>query len=116
MADVSELIDWEQLDGMAFGYTPDFVEIYHEFLAQTPPLFDLLDEACRDGQAQKAAEIAHKMKGSALNFGFKGLSDPLVELESEAKSGSLSRAADRVLLARKNFEDARLLVEAQRGV
>lgn len=35
----SSSIDWEQLDMIADGFTPDFVEIYREYLAEIPVRF-----------------------------------------------------------------------------
>ena len=57
MGMASELIDWEQLDMMADGYTPDFVEIYREFLDQTPELLRVLEEHVASGDVAGAREI-----------------------------------------------------------
>lgn len=117
MGETNTLVDWEQLDMMAFGYTPEFVEIYHEFLEQTPSSFDLLDEAFRQGNAEKVAKIAHMIKGSVLNFGFSGVSRQMEELEIEAKDrGSLEAAADRIRIARADFERARTEVSEARNI
>lgn len=113
----SEQIDWEQLDMMADGYTPDFVEIYEEFLAQTPELFDALERHLLEGNVPAAREAAHKVKGSAANFGFLGVSRPVADVEHGAKDhATLEGAAERLLEARKNFESARAEVRASRGI
>ena len=111
------MVDWEQLDLVAFGYTPDFLEIYQEFLGQTPSLLDALEEARQKGDAAEVSRYAHKLKGSALNFGFAGVSAPMTALEREAKDlGDLDRAEERIRLARKNFEAGRAEVFAARGI
>jgi HPt (histidine-containing phosphotransfer) domain-containing protein len=117
MGEPSGLVDWEQLDTMAFGYTPDFVEIYQMFLGQTPEILDALDAACQRGDIGEVSDLAHKLKGSALNFGFRGVSGPMTTLEQHTKQlESLDGAEERILLARENFEAGRREVAADRGI
>ena len=112
-----ERIDWEQLDMMADGYTPEFVEIYREFLDQTPELLDDLDKHLLEGHVRASSEAAHKIKGSSANFGFVGVSAPMSLLELHAKQkGSLDGAADRLFEARENFESAKIEVREKRGI
>ena len=113
----SELMDWEQLDMMADGYTPDFVEIYREFLDQTPELLRVLEGHVTGGDVAGARNAAHKIKGSSVNFGFVGVSDPMSRLEQQAKDkGNLEGAMERLLEARGNFERARGEVREKRGI
>ena len=113
----SELIDWEQLDMIADGYTPDFVEIYLEFLDQTPELFLVLEGHVAGGDVAGARDAAHKIKGSSVNFGFVGVSDPMSRLEQQAKDkGNLEGAMERLLEARGNFESSRGEVREKRGI
>jgi len=117
MADPTAILDWEQLDMVAFGYTPDFVEIYVEFLKQTPELLAQLREAEGAGDITQVAELAHKIKGSALNFGFVGVSSPMEELEVAAKGAkTLEGARESVQQAGENFEAARAEVAAARNI
>jgi HPt (histidine-containing phosphotransfer) domain-containing protein len=113
----SELIDWEQLDMMADGYTPDFVEIYREFLDQTPELLKVLERHLLEGDAAAVRDAAHKIKGSSANFGFVGVSGPMSRLELQAKeTGDLEGAVERMLEARGNFEKSRIEVHEKRGI
>jgi len=104
----SQLLDWEQLDMVAFGYTADFLEIYAEFLEQTPGMLANAAEAASQQDVQRVANLAHKIKGSALNFGFSGVSSPMAEVEAQAKGGgNLDGALDRIAQAGVNFELAK---------
>jgi len=117
MANSAAILDWEQLDMMAFGYTPDFVEIYVQFLEQIPDLLGQIREAEGLGNVTRVAELAHKIKGSALNFGFVGVSTPMEELEGQAKgAGRLDGALELIRRAEENFEAARAEVAAARNI
>lgn len=112
-----ELVNWEQLDMVAFGYTQDFVEIYHEFLKQTPELLDALEQARQNGNVVGVIGYAHKLKGSALNFGFTGVSGPMTVLEGDTKERrNLAGAEERIRVARENFEAGRKDVFSARGI
>ncbi len=117
MGEPSGLVDWEQLDMMALGYTPDFLEIYQMFLGQTPEILDALDAACRRGDIGEVADLAHKLKGSALNFGFRGVGGPMATLEHDTrKKERLDGAEEKILLAREKFEACCREVAAGRGI
>lgn len=117
MGEASKLVDWEQLDMMAFGYAPEFVAIYQEFLQQIPQLFEFLDEAIRGKDAGKVAKLAHMIKGSTLNFGFSGVSSLMEEMEADARDrGALDRAGEMLHAARENFELARAEVSRARNI
>jgi HPt (histidine-containing phosphotransfer) domain-containing protein len=113
----NELVDWEQLDMMADGYTPDFVEIYREFLDQTPELLDVLEKHFLQDDVEQTREAAHKAKGSAANFGFVGVSVPMSRLELQAKeAGNLDGARKWVQEARENFERSKTEIHEKRGI
>lgn len=113
----SELIDWEQLDMMADGYTPDFVEIYRDFLDQTPELLNALDRHLIEGNLDGARKVAHKIKGSSANFGLLGVSGPMFLIELRAKEErDLEGAAGRLSEARENFELAKAEIHEKRGI
>jgi len=102
---------------VTFGYAPEFVEIYREFLEQTPHMLDAMEEARQRGDVAAVSKCAHKLKGSALNFGFAGVSAPMTALERETKDqGVLDRAEERIRLARANFEAGRAEVFAARAI
>lgn len=117
MGTENELINWEQLDMMADGYTPDFIEIYREFLEQTPELLTQLDAHFTEANAGAVRDVAHKVKGSSANFGFLGVSAPMAHLEQQIKGGGdLSGAEDWMRTARENFEKSRVEVREKRGI
>jgi HPt (histidine-containing phosphotransfer) domain-containing protein len=112
----SDVIDWEQLDMIADGFTPDFVEIYREYLAEIPVLFASLREKISQGDAVQAARVAHQIKGSSANFGFTGISQPVATIEMDAKGGSLDSAPGLLFQAEGAFQAAIAEVRALRGV
>lgn len=112
----SDVIDWEQLDMIADGFTPDFVEIYHEYLAEIPSLFTSLREKITQADAVQAAKVAHQIKGSSANFGFIGVSQPVASIEMDAKGGSLASAPGLLFQAENAFQSALAEVRTRRGV
>lgn len=112
----SDVIDWEQLDMIADGFTPDFVEIYREYLAEMPGLLASLREKISQNDAAQAARVAHQIKGSSANFGFIGVSQPVANLEMEAKGGSLEKAASYLSQAETGFSAATAEVKTRRNV
>jgi HPt (histidine-containing phosphotransfer) domain-containing protein len=109
-------IDWEQLDMIADGFTPDFVEIYHEYVAEIPMLFNDMRQKVHGNDAAAAARVAHQIKGSSANFGFTGVSQPIAELEQQSKAGSLDNAPILLAEAETGFAQAVAEVKALRSV
>jgi len=101
---------------IADGFSPEFVEIYHEFLAEMPGLFATLKEKVAANDAAQAARAAHQIKGSSANFGFTGVSAPVSILEQDAKGGSLANAHAQILESENAFHSAVQEVKIARGV
>ena len=80
-------VDWEQLDVIAFDYAPEFVDIYREFADGVPGMIDALEAAAAEGSLDAIVKAAHKIKGSALNFGFAALGGIAAATESDARDG-----------------------------
>lgn len=112
---MSALIDWEQLDMIADGFTPDFVEIYREFVSEMPALLSQLRDKVLAGDSVAAAKVAHQIKGSSANFGFVGVSRAAATLEQSAKAGSLADASALLGDATLSFEKAVAEVRALRS-
>lgn len=112
----SSPIDWEQLNMIADGFPPDFVEIYREYLAGIPGLLNGLRQKIRENDAAQAARIAHQIKGSSANFGFIGISEPIASLERDAKGGSLANASIHLNNAENGFSQAVAEVKARQGI
>lgn len=110
------MVDWEQLDMIADGFTPNFVEIYRQYLAEIPLLFSELRKRIRANDANQVARTAHQIKGSSANFGFVGVSQPTGKLEEEAKNGSLAYAFLYLSEAENGFALAVSQVRARQSV
>lgn len=113
---LSPLIDWEQLDMIADGYTPDFVEIYREFEVDLPRILSEVKVGLEANDALVVSRAAHQAKGSAANFGFNGFSGCMAEIESQAKAGDLSGVPAKVEDASRIFDASIAAVKAERGV
>lgn len=113
---VSPSIDWEQLDMIADGYTPDFVEIYREFEVDLPRILGEIRTGLESDDAVAVSRAAHQAKGSAANFGFNGFSALMAEIETEAKAGDLTGVSARLDVAARLFEESVAVVKAERGV
>ncbi len=116
MADNDVLIDWEQMDMIADGYTPDFVEILREFASEIPSLLEQLERLAHESEYEAAARIAHQVKGSSANFGFRQVSESAAAIESRAKSGSLDGVDALLARARAGFDGAMEALRMQRGL
>ncbi|HEY8901512.1 MAG TPA: Hpt domain-containing protein [Chthoniobacterales bacterium] len=112
----SPAIDWEQLDMIADGFTPDFVEIYREFEIDLPRILKEAANAAAAGDAVQLARAAHQAKGSAANFGFTGFSGVMARIETQAKAGSVAALASEVETAGGVFRESIALVKRERGI
>lgn len=93
MSATNSLIDWEQLEAIADGWPEDFVEIYHEFLKEIPADLARLNAAVASADCSEASALAHRIKGSAANFGFVGVQNAALDLEVLARQGTLQGAS-----------------------
>ena len=112
----SPSLNWEQLDMIADGYTPDFVEIYREFETDLPRILDLAKSALASGDAVQTARAAHQAKGSAANFGFFGFSGVMSRIETQAKAGVLAGLDGDLATAERLFRESVTLVKNERGM
>lgn len=100
---------------IADGFTPDFVEIYLEYLAEIPLLLNDLGQKISANDTVNSAKVAHQIKGSSANFGFIGVSHPVAKIETQAKAGSLTSATELLTEAREGFAHAAAEVKLKRG-
>jgi HPt (histidine-containing phosphotransfer) domain-containing protein len=112
----SPVVDWEQLDMIADGYEPDFVEIYREFEADLPRIVHEAKQALEAGDAIRVSRAAHQAKGSAANFGFAGFSAVMSRIEEKAKKEDISEAAGDLASAEDVFRTSIALVKSERGI
>jgi HPt (histidine-containing phosphotransfer) domain-containing protein len=108
------LIDWEQLDAIADGWQDEFLEIYREFLVEMPADLRRLGAAVAASDAAAVAKLAHRVKGSAANFGFEGVRRAMTSIEEDAKNGALDRAADLLAGAEQAFALGRAGIDSTR--
>lgn len=101
------LVDWEQLDVIADGWSGEFLEIYREFLHDLPADIEALGKALELGDVEAAAKLAHRIKGSASNFGFEGVRQMAFDVETAAKVPDLAIASECYSQALAIFEKCR---------
>lgn len=82
-----ELIDWEQLS-MIFGdegdeLDEDMAELFHEFVEDGNERFVAIRSADFATETEVIAKEAHKLKGSASNFGFARVAGLLGHIEDD---------------------------------
>ncbi len=113
---MNSVVDFDQLDMIADGYTEDFVEIYREFEEDLPRILGEVQGGIDSANADAASRAAHQAKGSAANFGFIGFTSLMATLESNARDGSLTGSGDLLDRARVIFGQSVALVKAERGI
>lgn len=109
-------IDWDQLDMIADGFSPDFVEIYREFEVDLPRILREAATALAAGDAHQLARAAHQAKGSAANFGFTGFSATMGRIETQAKGGSVVGLDAELAAGERIFHESLALVKSERGM
>jgi two-component system sensor histidine kinase TorS len=109
-------VDWEQLDMIADGYMPDFVEIYREFEIDLPRILSEARDALAAGDAIRTSRAAHQAKGSAANFGFVDFSSVMARIEQEAKAGSIAGLGEQLETAASIFQQSLAAVKSARGI
>ncbi|RZK17899.1 MAG: response regulator, partial [Hymenobacter sp.] len=76
--------DWQLLEELAGGNDSFIQQIVNTFLSEAPPLEELLGAAFPH-DADKLAQVAHKLKGQVAYFGVPVLHTQLDELERSAR-------------------------------
>jgi len=81
-------IDLSYLKDVSSGSNEFMVEMIEIFLDQTPGYFALLDQAIKDENWTKVAEIAHKIKPTLAFMGADSAKESMAEIESKARTGT----------------------------
>ncbi len=76
--------------------------IVEKFITRVHEQFSVMERACKDGDFEELADLAHWLKGSGGTVGFDQLSEPAKQLEENAKSRS-QNACDGDLLQIKSI-------------
>jgi len=75
---------------------PDvFAEVACLFLAEAPSQLSALHAAIADGRVESVSQIAHRLRGSALDIGALRMAPVCAAIEYAARAGSLEDAVSR---------------------
>ncbi|HTS87524.1 MAG TPA: ATP-binding protein [Gemmatimonadales bacterium] len=116
--DDSRIDEFKRLEALTPGLMQEVIGL---FLRDAPRRIEALEGAVRQGDYRQVNELAHALKGSALQLGAMPLGWTAAELEREARSGDLSQAVLRLERLTAEYGRARqalerLASEAQRVV
>lgn len=89
----TELIDQEVIDTLTdLGDQEFLIELVDIFLSQSEGLVQEMKQAAKEENVSELLRASHKLKGSCLNLGAKGLGDICQTLESMCHKGDISDA------------------------
>ena len=108
------LIDWEQLE-MIFGedeedFDEDMAELFQEFIEDGLARFSTIKELDLASQSEAIAKEAHKLKGSAANFGFSEVALHLANIENNIATISPDEYAGSLAKAESAFSESQSIV------
>jgi histidine phosphotransfer protein HptB len=91
---------------------PDvFAEVAHLFLEDVPIHLAALGVAIAEDRADLVAQIAHRLRGGALEMGALRMAPVCAALEHAARDGCLTQAAGDIDLLHREFAAARAALE-----
>ena len=92
---------------------PDvYTEVAHLFLADVPVHLAALSAAIAAGHPEQVEQIAHRLRGGALEMGALRMAPLCAALERSAREGSLVRADNDLENLQREFVVARAALEA----
>ncbi|RZK62995.1 MAG: Hpt domain-containing protein [Hymenobacter sp.] len=94
--------DWQLLEELAGGNDSFIQQIVQTFLNEAPSLEELLGAAF-PADADKVAQVAHKLKGQVAYFGVPVLHTQLDELERSARRHDCAPCAPKLLAIRQQL-------------
>jgi signal transduction histidine kinase/CheY-like chemotaxis protein len=94
--------DWQLLEGLACGNEGFIKQIVNTFLKEAPALEEVLTAAFPD-DADKLAQVAHKLKGQVAYFGVPVLHTQLDELERSARRHDCQHCESLLLAIRQQL-------------
>jgi CheY-like chemotaxis protein len=94
--------DWQLLEGLACGNEGFIKQIVNTFLKEAPALEEVLTAAFPD-DADKLAQVAHKLKGQVAYFGVPVLHTQLDELERSARRHDCQHCEPLLLAIRQQL-------------
>jgi HPt (histidine-containing phosphotransfer) domain-containing protein len=91
---------------------PDvFADVTRLFLADVPTRLSALSAAIAAGDVKSVLQIAHHLRGSALDIGAVRMAPVCEAIELDARTGSLTHAAERAENLESEFAAARAALE-----
>ncbi len=106
-----ELINWQHLEEITAGDEEFQMELFQEFLDQTPQLFAQMEQAYQQGDAVSFGRAAHTLKGSARSIGADAFAELAFTLEQMGKSGDLTDAPSALQRLYEHWNLLRALME-----
>jgi HPt (histidine-containing phosphotransfer) domain-containing protein len=94
----------KRLREMAGGDHAFIAEMVDTFLADAPGMFVELGKALSGGDAATFRRVAHSLKSNSRDFGALDLSEISRQLEMMGKEGDLAGAAEKLSLAKAEYE------------
>jgi len=82
----------------------EFSEIVELFIDTAQSDINKLQEGFENGDAEKAANAAHSLKGASGTLGFMDISDIAKQAEEDAKNNDLDKLADSVTKLNAHFQ------------
>jgi CheY-like chemotaxis protein len=95
--------DWQLLEDLACGNEAFIKQIINTFLSEAPSLEEVLTTAFPD-DADKLAQVAHKLKGQVAYFGVPVLHTQLDELERSARRHDCQHCEPLLLAIRQQLK------------
>ena len=106
-----ELIDGARLQDLAQIITPAALrELFHTWIANTTDSVERIDGLARVRDAAGLVEEAHKLAGSAGNFGALRLAALARALEEACRAGSVADAEDKAAAIRRVHAETERIV------
>jgi HPt (histidine-containing phosphotransfer) domain-containing protein len=91
---------------------PDvYTEVARLFLADVPVHLSALDAAIAARSAKSVEQIAHRLRGGALEMGALRMAPLCAEIEQAARAGMLEQAAAQAARLKREFETTRMALE-----
>lgn len=112
-------IDWKQFDMIVDAPDSPCVEIYHRFLDTTPALLMEAANAANGGDATRAADLCHQLKGTSGSFGLAAFAEAMKTAEYALRSDLapvLPDGADWLTNRLTQLAQSRDEIRAQRGI
>ena len=103
VCDSANPVDMEVLRKVSLAKPGQLSELVLMYLRQTRCYMEELEEAAREGAADKVRYMAHKIAGSSASCGVSAMVGLMRELESAGRLGDLERAEDLLDKARTAF-------------